>query len=94
MGIIILNCTLHLIACSISGSRSSLPSALVQFERASSSDVPRSLSANLAASPGGDEFMELYSARAALDGSVTMEEQPLFLSPQQTCKSVSKILPQ
>ena len=65
---------LPLIACSIRGSSSSLPSALVQLDLASTSaakNTPRSLSANFAASLGGAEFTEWNSAKAALDGNVT-----------------------
>ena len=58
----------------MSGFKSSLPSAFVQFDAASSvgeKSIPISFNANFPASFGGQEFSSWYSFSAASEGRVT-----------------------
>lgn len=81
---------LHLMALTICGSSSSLPSALMQLDNANCSVVKKTskgLKANLAASLGGAALMELYCASAEIEGNNTKAcFSGIFWSLQQTLR--------
>ena len=69
----------HLMACKILTSKSSLPSAFVQLNTNNGSGVkkiPNSRRANFDGSLGGAVFIDLYSAKAAVEGEVTTSYLP------------------